>query len=102
MKDWRTWRPTRGLLSNALIVIRAALLLYVGWAYFSMWHNQRTLARQWHQNHDQPAIAGQPSRVNDGVVPVLIAKAAVDASAVDGVTRRVSAISQGHIAETPM
>ena len=102
MKDWRTWRPTRGLLSNALIVIGAALLLYVGWAYFSMWHNQRTLARQWHRNHEQPAIAGQPSRVNDGLVRVLIPKADVDAIVVDGVTRRKLAVGPGHMPETPM
>ncbi|GAC1645175.1 MAG: class GN sortase [Acidobacteriaceae bacterium] len=78
------------------------MLVYVAWAYFSMWNNQRLLSRQWQQNHEQAVAAGQPKRVDDGLVRVLIPKADVDAIVVDGVTRRELAVGPGHIPSTPM
>ncbi len=95
-------RNPKLLLSNALIAIGTMLLLYVGWAYFMMWHEQRTLSRQWQQNHEQHAENGTPKIVDDGLVRVLIPKAEVDAIVVDGVTRRELAVGPGHMPSTPM
>ena len=99
---WREFRPTRTFISNALIAVGALVLLYVGWAYFSMWHNQRTLSRQWKADHEAPATTNSPRRVDDGLVRVLIPKADVDAIVVDGVTRRELAVGPGHMPATPM
>jgi sortase A len=93
----------RLLVSNLLIAVGCMLLLYVGWAYFMMWNNQRTLARQWHEHHEQPVAPGaKPQFVDDGLVQVLIPKASVDAIVVDGVTRKMLAVGPGHMPSTPM
>jgi LPXTG-site transpeptidase (sortase) family protein len=94
------------LLANVLIAVGALLLLYVGGAYLMMWHEQRTLSRQWQRDHKPTdlvqAMAARPVTIDDGLVRVRIAKADVDAIVVDGVTRRVLAVGPGHIPSTPM
>ena len=92
----------RKLLPNVLIAVGAILLLYVAWSYLMMWHEQRALSRQWHQNRIQYASTTKSEPIDDGLVRVLIPKANVDAIVVDGVTRRELSVGPGHIPSTPM
>jgi sortase A len=95
------WKlPSHSVVSNALIVSGAILLLYVGWAYFMMWQQQRTLSKQWAQHHEQRT--NQAAALDDGLVRVVIPKANVDAIVVDGVTRKLLAVGPGHMPSTPM
>jgi LPXTG-site transpeptidase (sortase) family protein len=95
------WKlPRRSVVSNALIVAGAMLLLYVGWAYFMMWQQQRTLSKQWAQRYEQPANHSEV--LDDGLVRVVIPKADVDAIVVNGVTHKLLAVGPGHMPSTPM
>jgi sortase A len=95
------WKQPRCVVSNTLVVIGAMLLFYVGWAYVMMWHQQRTLSKQWAQHHEQ-RTTNQSVRTDDGLVRVVIPKADVDAIVVDGVTRKLLAVGPGHMPSTPM
>jgi sortase A len=97
----------RNFLSLVFFVLGTSLLLYVGWAYAMMWHEQRTLARQWQVAHQRPIGtrpigAEVPVVVDDGLVRVVIPKADIDAIVLDGIKHRQLAVGPGHLPSTPM
>lgn len=82
------------------MIVGGLLLIYVAWAYFAMWHEQRKLAREWDAH--RISTPAHPQIVNDGLVRVIIPKAGVDAIVVDGITRKQLAVGPGHMPATPM
>ena len=96
---------SRRTLSLILVVAGAVLLTYVGYSYFSMYHEQQRLAREWEEQQTQAQVA-EPSAVHvtqdDGLTRVSIPKIGLDAIIVEGTSHRQLKLGPGHIENTPV
>src|SRR5438045_3472298 len=101
----RTHLFSRRTLSLLLVVAGVVLLTYVGYSYFSMYHEQQRLARQWEEQQTQ-AQASEPSAVrvtqDDGLTRVSIPKISLDAIIVEGTSHKQLKLGPGHIQNTPV
>jgi len=95
-------RRGRKALPMVLMVGGAALLFYVAAQYATMWHQQRTLARQWSEQQLQTRSAASAAAVNDGLTRVRIPSIGLDAVVVEGTSHRALLIGPGHVEETAL
>lgn len=92
----------RRLLSLALIVVGAALLLYVGSQYGQMYLEQRRMARQWQQDiaQQQAHTAAKQDSAADNLVRLRIPKIELDSFVMEGTTRRALLLGPAHMENT--
>ncbi len=87
----------------ALMVVGAALLVYVAVQYGQMFSEQRRLAQEWDRQNNvvkaEPGSAAQP--VADGLTKVTIPKINLDAIVVEGTNHRQLLLGPGHMTDTP-
>jgi sortase A len=94
-------RLQRNVLPLALILIGAALVVYVVLQYAQMYLEQRSLAREWERQQTtlvQPK-ANQPS-LPPGLTRLSIPRINLDAIVVEGATRHDLLLGPGHIKGT--
>ena len=98
---------SRRALSLILVLTGIVLLSYVGYSYFSMYHEQRRLARQWEEQQQQaPASSADSSATpvtaqDDGLTRVSIPKISLDAIIVEGTSHKQLKLGPGHLKNTP-
>ncbi len=92
-------RPGR-LISPALILIGAALLMYVGLQYTKMFTEQKRLAHEWERQNQAVAVPAGPELVDNGLIKLVIPKISLDAIVVEGTTRHQLLLGPGHMQET--
>jgi sortase A len=93
---------SRRTLSLLLVVAGVVLLTYVGYSYFSMYHEQQRLARQWEEQQAHPNLSATPvTTQDDGLTRVSIAKISLDAIIVEGTSHRQLKLGPGHLKDTP-
>jgi sortase A len=94
--------PGRSQLRRAipvvLMVSGAVLLFYVGLQYWTMYSEQRNLAREW--QNEQTAVSAL-RRANDGLTRLSIPKISLNAVVVEGTNHRSLLLGPGHIKDTP-
>jgi sortase A len=85
-------------LAFLLLGIGAALTLYVGHEYWSMYSGQRELAQEWErQNSSLTQISAQ-----DSLTRVFVPKIGLDVLMVEGTTRDALLKGPGHLENTPL
>ncbi len=93
----------RRSFSLAMVVIGFCLLAYVGFSYFSMYHEQRKLAREWEEQQKQTSATATPAALHDdGLTRVSIPKINLDAIVVEGTSHKQLSLGPGHIKSTPV
>ena len=96
---------SRRTLSLLLVVAGVILLTYVGYSYFSMYHEQQRLAREWEEQQRQVQTS-EASTVHvtqdDGLTRVSIPKIGLDAIIVEGTSHKQLKLGPGHIQNTPV
>jgi sortase A len=90
----------RRFLPLTLMVAGAVLLFYVGLQYWSMYSEQRRLAREWDQQ--QGRITQEVKSSDDGLTRLSIPKINLSAVVVEGTSRRALLLGPGHIKDTPV
>jgi sortase A len=102
------WQKLRALiarqrLSAILMVIGVAILGYVGSEYWAMYHEQKTLQREWVEQQQKGAIstANVNALRDDGLTRVSIPKIDLDVIVVEGTNHRALRIGPGHLKSTP-
>src|SRR5262245_40933592 len=92
---------SRRTLSLLLVVAGVVLLTYVGYSYFSMYREQRRLARQWEEQQAHPNLSATPvTAQDDGLTRVSIPKISLDAIIVEGTSHRQLKLGPGHLKDT--
>ena len=82
------------------MVIGAALLLYVGSEYYTMYAAQKNLAREFERQN--AAVQQQVSQVaDDGLTRISIPKINLNAIIVEGTSHRALLKGPGHVKDTP-
>jgi sortase A len=94
-------RLRRSVLPLVLMVIGAAVVLYVGVQYAQMYLEQRSLAREW-ERQQTTSVQPQPSQsaVVNGLTRLSIPRISLDAIVVEGATRHDLLLGPGHITGT--
>lgn len=82
-----------------LIVAGAALLIYVGSQYATMYSAQRRLAQQWQQQNLQ--LPAQPAGMVTTLTRLSVPSIKLDAVVVEGVNRKDLLMGPGHLPDTP-
>jgi sortase A len=82
-----------------LILAGAALLIYVGSQYATMYSAQRRLTQQWQQQNLQ--LPAQPAGMVTTLTRLTIPTIKLDAVVVEGVNRRDLLMGPGHLPDTP-
>lgn len=94
--------PARVTVRRSLPVILmasgAALLLYVALQYWTMYSEQRHLAREWEQ---QQNTGSELTTVQDGLTRLTIPKINLNAVVVEGTSHKALLLGPGHIRNTP-
>ncbi len=94
------WRP-KELVSVALTVVGAVLLLYVLLQYGTMFSEQHRLAKQWEQQNGTTTAPGEAKEaVADGLTKVTIPKINLDAVVVEGTGHKQLLLGPGHMTDT--
>lgn len=93
--------------SLVLVLVGVVLLSYVGYSYFSMYHEQQRLARKWEEQQRQPQSSSPDSSAtpvtqDDGLTRVSIPKISLDAIIVEGTTHKQLKLGPGHVKNTPI
>jgi sortase A len=94
-------RLRRNVLPLILMVVGAALVLYVGAQYAQMYLEQRSLAREW-ERQQTTLLQPQPNQppVPRGLTRLAIPRINLDAIVVEGATRHDLLLGPGHIKGT--
>ena len=76
-------------------------LAYVGFQYFGMWREQRSLEAQWQQQQrDYAQRGGTPTKVDDGLTRIEIPKIDLEAIVVNGSDRKHLKVGPGWMTNT--
>ena len=101
MSSFRFRFTRRQWISFSFIAAGAALLLYVGLQYFTMFHEQKRLAAEWQQQKAQSAqVDAQPQ--SNGLTRLVIPKIHLDVVVVEGTSRHQLLVGPGHIEDTAL
>jgi len=97
---------SRRALSLVLVLAGVVLLTYVGYSYYSMYHEQQRLAQQWEEQQRQAeanpeSASAIPVAQDDGLTRVSIPKISLDAIIVEGTSHKQLKLGPGHIKNTP-
>lgn len=98
----KLWPHTpREAISLLFLVIGFALLGYVGFQYWGMYHSQRQLHAQWENQLAMASAPGLPQvSQSELLTRVSIPKINLDAIVVEGATQKQLAIGPAHITDT--
>ena len=93
--------------SLVLVLVGVVLLGYVGYSYFSMYHEQQRLARKWEEQQRQAQSSSAESSAtpvtqDDGLTRVSIPKISLDAIIVEGTSHKQLKLGPGHVKNTPI
>jgi len=93
--------------SLILVLAGVVLLTYVGYSYFSMYHEQQRLAREWEEQQRQAQSTSAdasaiPVTHDDGLTRVSIPKISLDAIIVEGTSHKQLKLGPGHVKNTPI
>lgn len=94
--------------SLVLVLVGAVLLSYVGYSYFSMYHEQQRLAQEWEEQQRQAQSSGADGSAtpvtsqDDGLTRVSIPKISLDAIIVEGTSHKQLKLGPGHVKNTPI
>ena len=99
------WPAVRQRWPLLLTIAGAVLLAYVGWAYGSMYFEQRRLAREFErqQERQQQASAAAPAPVSaeDTLTRLSVPKINLESVVVEGTNHRALLLGPGHLEDTP-
>lgn len=91
----------RRVLSSALLLAGAVLLVYVGVQYGSMYFTQRRLAREWRAQQLNPRPQRAADVPSDGLTRLTIPRIDLDAIVVEGTSGKALLLGPGHMENTP-
>jgi len=103
----RCWAALRPRLSLVLLILGAVLLAYVGWAYGSMYLEQRRLAQEWQRQQQEQLeqkasdIAASPASADDSLTMLSVPKINLESVVVEGTDNRSLRLGPGHLKDTP-
>lgn len=89
------------ILPILLMAVGAALLLYVGSQYWTMYSEQRRLAHEWEQQQQLKRELPGVTLTNDGLTRLSIPKISLNAVVVEGTNHKALLKGPGHIKDTP-
>jgi len=94
--------------SLVLVLVGVVLLSYVGYSYFSMYHEQQRLAQEWEEQQKQAQSSSSEGSAtpvksqDDGLTRVSIPKISLDAIIVEGTSHKQLKLGPGHVKNTPI
>jgi len=103
----RCWAALRPSLSLVLLILGAVLLAYVGWAYGSMYFEQRRLAQEWQRQQQEQLeqkasdTAAAPATADDSLTMLSVPKINLESVVVEGTDNRSLRLGPGHLKDTP-